>query len=124
VTVAGWIGAEERRGGTPAGVLTPAGVIDVDECLAATDAAMAAPSSVSSVGRRLSPSVRQIGRVIENGRSGLLYEPDGADGLAAGLLRLAEDGDLRARIGDAGRERVLESWTWDEITKRCLEHLP
>ena len=78
--------------------------------------AMALPVFAADIG--------EIGRVLDDGRSGLLYEPGDADGLASGLRRLAEDDELRARIGDAGRERVLESWTWDEITKRCLERLP
>ncbi|MEP4651133.1 MAG: glycosyltransferase family 1 protein, partial [Ilumatobacter sp.] len=28
-----------------------------------------------------------------------------------------DDAELRARIGEAGRQRVLERWTW----KRCAE---
>ena len=78
--------------------------------------AMALPVVAADVG--------EIGRVLEDGHSGLLYQPGDAAGLASGLRRLADDAELRAHVGDAGRQRVLESWTWDEITKRCLERLP
>ena len=116
VTVAGWIGAERDRerltqvtaGADQAFHYSP---LKLREYLA-----MALPAVAADVG--------EIGRVLEDGHSGLLYQPGDAAGLASGLRRLAEDDELRARIGDAGRQRVLESWTWDEITQRCLERLP
>ncbi|MET0661539.1 MAG: glycosyltransferase, partial [Ilumatobacteraceae bacterium] len=39
------------------------------------------------------------------------------DSLAAAIRRGLDDPDARARIGAAGRERVLDRWTW----KRCAE---
>lgn len=39
------------------------------------------------------------------------------DALAATIARGLDDADLRARIGAAGRRRVLERWTW----KKCAE---
>jgi len=39
------------------------------------------------------------------------------DALAAAVARGLDDPELRARIGTAGRQRVLERWTW----KRCAE---
>ena len=39
------------------------------------------------------------------------------DSLAAAIRRGLDDPDARARIGAAGRQRVLERWTW----KRCAE---
>src|SRR5215213_919374 len=40
-----------------------------------------------------------------------------ADSLAATIARGLDDPDLRARVGAAGRQRVLERWTW----RRCAE---
>ncbi|MGB0113469.1 MAG: glycosyltransferase family 4 protein [Ilumatobacteraceae bacterium] len=40
-----------------------------------------------------------------------------ADALAAAIARGLDNPELRARIGAAGRQRVLERWTW----KRCAE---
>jgi glycosyltransferase involved in cell wall biosynthesis len=61
---------------------------------------------------------------------GALPEVTGADGetvlqcpagdagaLAAAIARGLDDPELRARVGAAGRQRVLERWTW----RRCAE---
>ncbi len=40
-----------------------------------------------------------------------------SDGLAAAIARGLDDPALRERLGAAGRQRVLERWTW----KRCAE---
>jgi glycosyltransferase involved in cell wall biosynthesis len=40
-----------------------------------------------------------------------------AGALAATIARGLDDAELRARVGDAGRRRVLERWTW----RRCAE---
>ena len=54
------------------------------------------------------------------GRDGetVLQCPAGdAGALAATIRRGLDDPELRARIGDAGRRRVVERWTW----RRCAE---
>ncbi|HVS84787.1 MAG TPA: glycosyltransferase [Gaiellaceae bacterium] len=43
---------------------------------------------------------------VEPGRTGLLYPPGDVDALAAALRTLADDPDLRARLGAAARERA------------------
>jgi glycosyltransferase involved in cell wall biosynthesis len=40
-----------------------------------------------------------------------------AGALAAAIARGLDDAELRARVGEAGRQRVLERWTW----RRCAE---
>ncbi|MEQ8439988.1 MAG: glycosyltransferase family 4 protein [Ilumatobacter fluminis] len=40
-----------------------------------------------------------------------------ADDLAATIRRALDNPDARARVGEAGRQRVLERWTW----RRCAE---
>jgi glycosyltransferase involved in cell wall biosynthesis len=40
-----------------------------------------------------------------------------ADALAAAIRRGLDDPGLRARVGEAGRQRVVERWTW----RRCAE---
>ncbi|KPI02445.1 glycosyl transferase group 1 [Actinobacteria bacterium OK074] len=47
-----------------------------------------------------------------DGETCLAVPPGDAGALAAGLSRLLGDADLRARLGAAGRERVLERFTW------------
>ncbi|MFE2100806.1 glycosyltransferase family 4 protein, partial [Streptomyces sp. NPDC059468] len=47
-----------------------------------------------------------------DGETCLAVPPGDAGALAAGLGRLLGDPQLRARLGAAGRERVLERFTW------------
>ena len=52
--------------------------------------------------------------LADHEREGLLVTPGDLDGLAAALLRLADDPALRARFGAAARVRALARPTWDE----------
>ncbi|WP_309058955.1 glycosyltransferase family 4 protein [Streptomyces sp.] len=47
-----------------------------------------------------------------DGETCLAVPPGDAEALAAGLTRLLGDAELRARLGAAGRERVLRHFTW------------
>jgi glycosyltransferase involved in cell wall biosynthesis len=49
------------------------------------------------------PGIRDV---IDDGRTGLLVAPGDAAALCGALRRLADDGDLRARLGAAGREKA------------------
>ena len=47
-----------------------------------------------------------------DGETALLVPPDDPGALAGAIGRLLDDADLRARLGAAGRERVLHRFTW------------
>lgn len=49
--------------------------------------------------------------VVRDGEDGFLVEPGAADELADRLARLAADPELRRRMGEAGRARVLERYS-------------
>lgn len=51
--------------------------------------------------------------LAEDRREGLLVEPGEMDALSEALVRLALDGDLRTRLGEAARRRALSRPTWD-----------
>lgn len=51
-------------------------------------------------------------------REGLLVEPGDVAGLAAALHRLADDGELRARLGAAARDRAAAFPSWEETGER------
>ncbi len=50
--------------------------------------------------------------------TGLLCEPGDPTDLARQLVRLLDDPDLRKRLGDAGRRRFEQHYTWDVILNR------
>jgi glycosyltransferase involved in cell wall biosynthesis len=52
--------------------------------------------------------------------------PDDPGALAAAISRLLDDPDLRARLGAAGRARVINRFTWEvtaEGTAACYDAL-
>ena len=52
-----------------------------------------------------------------SGETGLLVEPNNPDALVGAIRTMLDDPALRARIGAAGRERVIERFTW-QVTAR------
>ncbi len=51
-----------------------------------------------------------IPELIQNGVDGLLVAPSDAEGFACALRALIDDPDLRLRIGQAGRRKVLDKF--------------
>jgi glycosyltransferase involved in cell wall biosynthesis len=64
-----------------------------------------------------------IPELVEHGVSGLLVAPARPDQLADALQRLAEDADLRERLGRAGRERVVAEYQIDRTARQMSELL-
>ena len=58
--------------------------------------------------------------LIEEERTGLLFEPGDASGLAHALERLVGDAALRRRLGEAARAHVGARFTIDNMTERFL----
>jgi glycosyltransferase involved in cell wall biosynthesis len=52
-----------------------------------------------------------------SGETGLLVEPNNPDALVEAIARLLDDGALRERLGAAGRQRVIERFTWQVTAK-------
>lgn len=63
----------------------------------------------------------QIGEVIEEGVSGVLLTPGSVDELVAAIERLAGEAELRERLGQAARARVVEKYTWHASAKRAVD---
>ena len=63
-------------------------------------------------------AVGGIPEIIENGRTGVLVEPDHPAALARELLALLEDGSLRKSLGHAGYQRVVECFSRETMSAR------
>jgi glycosyltransferase involved in cell wall biosynthesis len=55
-----------------------------------------------------------VADVVRDGKDGLLVRCGDIDALAAALVRLAEHGELRRRLGSAGQERTEREFRWEE----------
>ena len=61
-----------------------------------------------------------------DGETGLLVPPNDPGALASAIARLLDDPELRARLGAAGRERVVSRFTWQVTaagTAACYQAL-
>ncbi|MEW6201896.1 MAG: glycosyltransferase, partial [bacterium] len=54
----------------------------------------------------------QIGEVLEDGRTALLVPPADPDALAAAIVKLCRDKNLRDNLGDQARKTAIEQHTW------------
>lgn len=57
---------------------------------------------------------------IVHGETGLLVPPDDAPALAGACIGLLRDPDVRARMGERARARVVNACTWDHAAARML----
>lgn len=60
------------------------------------------------------PPLREV---ISDGLDGLLVRQR-AEEVAGAIIRLLDDGELRASMGRAGRAKVTERWDWDRVMDR------
>jgi glycosyltransferase involved in cell wall biosynthesis len=66
-------------------------------------------------------SLGQIGEVVSDGETGLLYPPGEFDALVASCERLLEDPDLRRRMGRAAAKEIHGRYTWDHNAARVID---
>jgi glycosyltransferase involved in cell wall biosynthesis len=69
----------------------------------------------------VAPDAENIREVLTNGGDALLFDPAVNGALEAALLRLCLDPSLRARLGEAARQTIVErSFTWARNAERVL----
>lgn len=66
----------------------------------------------------VAPRMANIEDLLDDGRTGLLFDPECEESLAAALGRLLPDADLRRRIGAAAREEVEMRLNWRANARR------
>jgi glycosyltransferase involved in cell wall biosynthesis len=64
--------------------------------------------------------IGQLAGLIESGKDGLLCPPGDAPALAAALEQLWREPQLRARLGQAARAKVLRDHTWAAVARRVI----
>ena len=57
---------------------------------------------------------------VRDGETGILVDPDQPTAVAAGVIRLLGDGDLRKRLGAAGRRAVETFYNWDRVARDLI----
>jgi glycosyltransferase involved in cell wall biosynthesis len=65
----------------------------------------------------------QIGEILEDRRTALLFEPDDVPGFISALKVLVADGELRARIGRQAKTEVTARYTWDANVREVLNYM-
>lgn len=65
----------------------------------------------------------QMSEILENERTALLVEPNNVEDVAKAIMRLANDYDLRQKLGRNARDEVCSKYTWRMHTKRIVEAL-
>jgi glycosyltransferase involved in cell wall biosynthesis len=68
----------------------------------------------------IAAALGQIEEVVTHGETGWLYPAGDNASLAEGLGHLLASPDMRTRIGQAARRRVLQRYTWDAITAEVI----
>ncbi|HVF84338.1 MAG TPA: glycosyltransferase family 4 protein [Abditibacteriaceae bacterium] len=84
----------------------PQGIVNLE--------AMAAGKAV------IASNVDGVPEIVLRDQTGLLFPGGDVEELAAQMKRLADDPDLRAQLGQAGRERV-QNFEWPKIADQYLE---
>lgn len=126
------IGAELKRRAGAAGIddslLWLGEQPSADALFAAADIAVLASHEegfsnalIEAMGRRLPAIATTVGGnadAIADGVSGLLVPPRAPAELAAAILRLASDAELRTRLGDAARRRVEREFSLEAAALR------
>ena len=57
-----------------------------------------------------------------DGQTCVSVPPGDSEALAAALSRVLDDPEMAARIGAAGRERVISRWSWRHTAEQTVEH--
>ncbi|HQH72875.1 MAG TPA: glycosyltransferase family 4 protein, partial [bacterium] len=74
-----------------------------------------APEAMASGLPVVASRIGGVRQTVEHEKTGILVEPGDPHTLAEALRRLILDPDLRARMGQAGRERALDHFDWNRI---------
>jgi glycosyltransferase involved in cell wall biosynthesis len=69
----------------------------------------------------IASAIGQIRNVIDHGRNGMLVEPGSVVALVSALQCLRENPTAATQLGQAARETILSSHTWQHVVTRIAQ---
>ena len=69
----------------------------------------------------ITSSVEALAEIIDDGKTGFVFEKDNAEDLADKLELVILDKELRKQIGNNANKWVIENHSWDVISKRVID---
>ncbi len=69
----------------------------------------------------ITSSVEALSEIIDDGKTGFVFEKDNAEDLADKLELVILDKELRKQIGNNANKWVIENHSWDVISKRVID---
>jgi len=69
----------------------------------------------------IASNVGGVPGVMKDGETGLLVPPGDITELAGAIIKLADDVELRIKMGEAGRKFTAENYLWDKCLDRMSE---
>ena len=69
----------------------------------------------------IATNVASLPEVVEHGVTGLVVPPNDPPALREAIRWVADHPAERRRMGERGRQRVLDHFTWPTVVRQCLE---
>jgi starch synthase len=69
----------------------------------------------------IATTVGGLPEVVEDGVTGFLVPPNDSQALADKIQWLVANPNRAREMGERGRRRVLEKFTWEAVARRCLD---
>lgn len=69
----------------------------------------------------ITSSVEALAEIVDDGKTGFVFEKDNAEDLADKLELVILDKELRKQVGNNANKWVIENHSWDVISKRVID---
>jgi glycosyltransferase involved in cell wall biosynthesis len=69
----------------------------------------------------IATNVGAMPEIVEDGATGFVVPPNDSQSLAEKIQWLAANPNAAREMGERGRTRVLEAFTWEAVARRCLD---
>ena len=66
-------------------------------------------------------NIKGVGDLLDNSNSGIVVTPEDPTELANAIIKLCKDGQLRKKMGNNGRELVVNNYSWGITAKKTIE---